>query len=162
MSTALIRKARPSDAAHIIVAHVRSIRELCSKDYTPEQIKAWAGRDFSTENWIRRMVDSWLWVVEKDSFVEGVAFLRKETDEISFMDALYFTPAVTGLGLGKQMMKLVMQEARAQGFKSMKLEATLTSYKFYQKQGFVDDPSCKEKRIFGGVEIPCIAMKIDL
>lgn len=41
-----IRRAQHKDALEIIDSHVRSIREICEKDYTPEQIEAWAGRNF--------------------------------------------------------------------------------------------------------------------
>src|SRR5687768_12579402 len=42
-SPAIIRRATPDDADAITPVHVASIRTLCAKDYTPEQIEAWAG-----------------------------------------------------------------------------------------------------------------------
>ena len=38
-----IRRARLTDSLGIHEAHMRSIRELCGADYTPEQINAWGG-----------------------------------------------------------------------------------------------------------------------
>src|SRR5436190_719992 len=37
----VIRRARAEDAAGICAAHLASIRGVCSRDYTPEQIKSW-------------------------------------------------------------------------------------------------------------------------
>jgi GNAT superfamily N-acetyltransferase len=162
MGKAFIRRAKAADASHIIIAHVRSIRELCAKDYTPEQIKAWVLRDFSTENWVKRMLDSWVWVVEKDSYIEGFCFLRASSPELCYLDALYFTPAVTGLGLGKEAIRISVEEAKKRCFKRMELNASLTSHSFYKKQGFEDNPASTDKCIFNGVEIPTVPMFMNL
>ena len=37
----IIRQARDEDALGIISVHVNSIRNVCAKDYTSEQIEAW-------------------------------------------------------------------------------------------------------------------------
>ena len=36
-----IRRAKHEDSPQIIDSHSRSIREICSRDYTPKQIEAW-------------------------------------------------------------------------------------------------------------------------
>ena len=40
----IVRIAEESDAPGVLEAHTRAIRELCSRDYFPAQIEAWAGR----------------------------------------------------------------------------------------------------------------------
>ncbi|MEO6876077.1 MAG: hypothetical protein ABI222_14765, partial [Opitutaceae bacterium] len=39
----LLRFATEADAAALCVMHIRSIREVCAQDYSPEQIEAWTG-----------------------------------------------------------------------------------------------------------------------
>ena len=38
-----VRLATPADAEEIHRVHLASVRTLCARDYTPEQIQAWAG-----------------------------------------------------------------------------------------------------------------------
>ena len=159
--SALIRRAKVEDAAHIIIAHVTSIRELCSKDYSPAQIKAWAGRAFSTENWIKRIQNTWVWVVELDGFVEGVGFMRSLSPDIGFIDAFYFTSKITGKKLGARLMAEMAQEARDNNFKTIDLESTRTSLEFYKKQGFVQTGPALEVD-FGGVFIEAFPMSLTL
>jgi putative acetyltransferase len=39
----VIRLATEKDSPGICETHIRAIRELCAKDYTSEQLEAWAG-----------------------------------------------------------------------------------------------------------------------
>ena len=39
---AIVRKGKHGDEDEIHTAHMKSIREVCSKDYAEEQINAWS------------------------------------------------------------------------------------------------------------------------
>ena len=46
----IIRRALPEDVFGIHEAHMKSIQELCSKDYTEAEIKAWGHRPYNEEH----------------------------------------------------------------------------------------------------------------
>lgn len=153
-----IRRAQHSDAEAIIDSHVRSIREICAKDYTPEQIEAWSGRKFKPELWWQTIDRDLVWVVELDSKVRGFGHLALMDEESAEVLGLYFSPELKGLGAGKELFQVLKTEAQSHQIKKMQLIATITAKTFYEKFGFLQSAgqSSIEMR---GVDIPCIPME---
>ncbi len=160
MTKAIVRKAIEGDEEGIHIAHMKSIKEVCSKDYTEEQINAWGGREFNFEAKNSLIKNQHVWVVELLGAVEGygLLFINKDQAEIG---ALYFTPTVLGQGLGRIMVQEMKEVALSLGFKEIFLSSTKTSKKFYEKLGFIqyeEDDFC----LLGGVKVEGHPMKIDL
>ncbi|WP_408097523.1 GNAT family N-acetyltransferase [Peredibacter sp. HCB2-198] len=153
-----VRRALHSDAQNIIDSHVRSIREICFKDYTPEQIEAWAGRKFKPELWWQTIDRDYVWVVEVNSQVRGfahLAFMDKDTAEVL---GLYLAPEAKGLGAGKTLFNILRSEAKSQGVKKLQLHATLTAKTFYETFGFIQTAGLDSVEM-RGVDIPCVPME---
>ncbi len=134
----IIRKAVHQDAALIIQAHIRSIREICAADYTPEQVAAWSGRDFKVSRWCESMDRDQVWVIaneQQDIF--GFGHLMFPAEGEAYVAGLYFVPEAKGQGLGKQMMELILAEARLRQVKLIKLDGTKNAVQFYLAAGFV-------------------------
>jgi len=51
MDNIIIRKAELEDKERVNQAHIRSIREVCLKDYSPEQIEKWSSIKYSDDVW---------------------------------------------------------------------------------------------------------------
>ncbi len=143
-----IRRAQHSDAQSIIDSHIRSIREVCSQDYTPRQIEAWSGRNFRVDMWRETMDKDLVWVVEIDSHVRGFGHLSFQNENVGEVMGLYFTPECRGLGAGKKLFQIMNE---------LQLHATITAKTFYEMCGFkqVGDICNLEMR---GVLIPCFSM----
>lgn len=157
MKTFYIRRALHSDASAIIDSHIRSIREVCSKDYTPEQIAAWSGRDFKIERWCETIDKDYVWVVEVDSKVRGFGHFSLKEGKVGEIRGLYFAPECRGLGAGKKLFKLIEDEAKRNDIVELQLNGTITAKPFYESCGFkqVGDACGLE---LGGVQIPCFFM----
>lgn len=157
----LIRRAKHEDAEGIIHSHVTSIRELCSKDYTFEQIEAWAGRKFRAPLWHQAIDRDFVWVVEKDSHVRGFGHLAIMDEENGELMGLYFTPEICGQGLARKLFKEILKVAREHNLNRINLYATITARSFYENLGFVqsDSDTTIEMR---GVPIPCYPMQLSL
>jgi putative acetyltransferase len=152
-----IRRASHGDATEIIAAHVRSIREICSKDYSETQISAWSGRDFSEEIWRRTIDRDTVWVVEYDQHVAGFGHVRFKPARTATIEGLYFAPVAAGRGLGRELMSLVFKELTDRGVEEADLASTLTAKGFYVRLGFsVVRPTVVK---FDGVEVECIEMR---
>src|SRR5690606_1164888 len=119
------RRAKPGDGAGIIRAHVRSIREVCAKDYTPEQVEAWAGRDFSVEHREASTLRDQVWGVEgPGGEIFGFGHSGGDAEKGFYLYGLYFCPEVRGMGFGKQIVGEILDVVRAEGAKKISLHAT--------------------------------------
>lgn len=153
----LIRRARKLDSAGIIEAHKKSIKELCSKDYSSEQISAWSDRDFKESVWHELMEKNHIWIIDDGKKIQGFCDLNLKDKEIR---GLYLTPEVKGKGLGKVMLQKAINFARLKGEKSLKLSSTITAADFYRSQGFKGDVLGGHK--VGGKLIECYDMVMQL
>ena len=68
------------------------IKEVCSKDYTPEQINAWGGREYNYESKKSLIENHYVWVVEKAGSIEGYGLLfidkeNKSAEEVKSLKA---------------------------------------------------------------------------
>ncbi|WP_115719416.1 GNAT family N-acetyltransferase [Gallaecimonas mangrovi] len=82
------------------------------------------------------------WVVELDGNIVGgggVTALSGASDTVCELQKMYFMPQLRGLGAGKALALLAMEEARKSGFKLCYLETTAVlkeALALYQKLGF--------------------------
>lgn len=153
-----IRRALHSDAAKMINAHRRSIREICFKDYNPEQIEAWAGRDFREEHWHKTMDRDLVWVIsDSENNIHGFGHLKFRENTEAEIAGLYFAPEVVGKGLGKKMAAIIFEECQKNNVKTVFLCATKTAKAFYQSVGFqqVGEESTID---LGGHKLACYNM----
>ena len=156
----MIRKARPEDAKGIHEAHMHSIQTICSKDHTPEEIRAWGGRPLNESQRIQAIQNQHVWVVELDQKIEGYGQLRiyeKEGVKLAHVMGLYLTPKALGQKFGKSIFNLMLSEAKSQGVEKIGLESTLTSHEFYKKMGFSDAGAQMTVEI-AGTPVRCIPM----
>ena len=159
--TFIIRRARHSDAQGIIDVHIRSIREICSKDYTDSQIEAWAGRKFKPELWAQTMDRDFVWVVESEGLIYGFGQLAIMDEDHGEIQGLYFVPEVTGNGLGKKMFSEILKTSRDHHLKKLRLYSTITAKTFYEALGFLQNESDTTIDM-RGVAIPCYPMELKL
>lgn len=135
-----IRKAQSGDEALLHEAHMRSIREVCSKDHTEAEIQGWGHRPLSNR-WVDAIKEGQVWVVERDHRIYGHGYIRiySENKKLqAHIMGLYLTPEALGQGLGRELAKLMLDAAREKGVEAVTLKSTLTAHEFYKRMGFVD------------------------
>ena len=151
------RPATKADAGGIWELHVRAIRELCTRDYTVEQIEAWAGPK-QPGDYLEPIRSKRLFVAEQGGRVVGFGDYHATKNEIS---AVYVDPDFGGQGIGRALFLVVIGELKARGYSHVELDASLNSVGFYEAMG------CRklELRLHPfrpGVSIPCMRMVIEL
>lgn len=157
----IIRKAVHEDAPLIIQAHIRSIREVCSPDYTKEQIAAWSGRDFQVSRWCESIDRDQVWVISNEKReIFGFGHLMFQVENEAYVAGLYFVPEAKGLGFGRQMMELILAEVKKRQIKLIKLNGTKTAQKFYLAAGFTAGESTCVTMM--DQQIDCINMQMHL
>ena len=93
----VIRKAKLDDMKSVMRAHKLSIEEICSKDYTSEQIAKWADVNYSNDVWQKSVLEEIHYVIEV--FELSIDFLRKNRCPKVFIFATKKSYQGTGLGL---------------------------------------------------------------
>lgn len=161
----LIRYARLTDALDIWETRVHCIQQLCTQEYTNEQIQAWSGRPLNMDMFQQLLADNYWLVVEVSGKVRGFgeAAFPKESDgsraTACILKGLFVSPSVKGHG--SKLAALLVDEARRRGMKTMTVESTLTAKAFYQKMGFRQSGP-QQEHVIGDIAIPCVPLVMDL
>ena len=154
-----IRRAKHEDAEGIIIAHVSSIRNICSKDYTPAQIEAWAGRKFRAELWCQTIDRDYVWIIEHEGKILGFGHLALMSEELGEIMGLYLIPPAIGKGLAKALFAELFKTCQDNQLKKINLHATITAKSFYETLGFYQSGSDDTIKM-QGVAIPCFPMEL--
>lgn len=128
----LVRYYQPSDVGQIIRLFFDTIHQINSRDYTPEQIAAWAPTVPDETQWAERYHTRIVFVAEADSVIVGFA----ELEPTGHIDCFYCHHAYQGRGVGKRLVQRLEQEARSLGLKRLFAEVSITARPFFEHMGF--------------------------
>lgn len=153
-----IRRARPEDAHAIHIAHMKSIQEVCSRDHSEEEIRAWGGRDFVEEQRLNAINNQFVFVALCDDHIEGFLHFNIDIEKKSaYVFALYLTQKANGQGFGKKLVQILFDECALKDVKQIDLHSTLTAHEFYLKLGFVDSGPMTTVQV-NNVQVRCTPM----
>lgn len=149
-----VRAAGTRDAEALWSVHRESIRVLCRKDYSSEQIAAWIS-GLAPDLYVRSMAEHQekMWIAEADSGPVGFAGRRR--DEIT---AVYVVPEVTRRHVGSVLLKTLEAGAMQEGVQELWLDASLTAVPFYQGHGYTVVRELSHT-LRSGVPIICVRME---
>jgi putative acetyltransferase len=127
----VVRGYVPRDAEATIEIFMRAIREVASKDYTPDQVGAWAQVD-NQEGWARKRASRPTWIAIIDGNPAGFSDLEPR----GYLDMMFVHPHYQGLGVASLLLKTLEAAGREQGLLLITTEASLTARPFFEKRGF--------------------------
>lgn len=154
-----IRRAVLDDAFAIHLAHMKSIREICSKDHSPEEVNVWGNRLYKEEERHASIKDQFVYVVLIENVIEGFIhfnFTDLSKNEI-YIFALYLTLNAKSCGVGRKFIDIVFLECKNSSVKKVSLHSTITAHDFYQKMGFKDTAPMTTVAV-AGQPVRCIPM----
>lgn len=152
-----IRPATDGDRPGICAAHVRGIRETCSRSYSPDQVSAWTSL-LSPDSYTVALHERVMLVATDGAMVVGFGQLNPATAEI---DAVYVLPERQGQGIGQLLLAELEDRARRRGIGTLELSATLNAATFYERAGYARRHPAVH-RLPTGVELECIRMRKEL
>ena len=132
-----IRKAVIADKEAVNLAHSRSIREVCHKEYNTEQIEKWSNLTYDDERWRQSIENDFYLVIEKDKLICGFCHAKVHSDDKGEIVGLYLTPEVIGLGAGRTVFERAVNYLRHHNVKLIFIYGTKTAKGFYEAMGFV-------------------------
>ncbi len=153
----MIRRYQPGDEIYICKIFKDAVFEIAAKDYTPEQISAWANPSMRDENyWRIRCETKHPFVFEQDGRVIGFF----EMDPNGHINCTYVNPANAKRGVMSDLMEEAMRYALKTGIKRLYAEVSITAVPFFEVHGFnrVQD----NETVIGDVSLKSFTMETHL
>lgn len=129
-----IRPYRQNDAPLMAVIFQRAVREIGIRDYTPEQVEAWAGPRVTTGRLDAMYSDGRDTFIMEDESGQAVAFSDLEAD--GHVDMLYCDPDHAGRGIAGRLLAAIEARARAAGLERLHTEASETARPVFERAGY--------------------------
>lgn len=127
------RPYRPADAPQLLALFRDTIRRVNSRDYPPDQIRAWASDDIDPIAWANRFDGRFVVVAAEGDRPVGFAELKAD----GHIDRLYVSADHQGRGVATRLLADLVAEARRMGLARLFVEASVTARPFFAARGFV-------------------------
>lgn len=132
-SEPVIRPFRPDDAPALLELFRETVRRVNVRDYTPEQVRAWAPDEIDGDAWAARFEGRYVAVVELDGRIAGFADLEPD----GHLDRLFVSADFQRRSVGRTLLEAVQAEARRLGLERVFAEVSITARPLFESQGFV-------------------------
>jgi putative acetyltransferase len=149
----VIRPYNSQDLDQIVILFRRSVRELASRDYTEQQIAAWAPDTSEQPDWSRRLASGLVVVCELGARIAG--FARLEAN--GHLDLLYVHPEFERRGVASRLCEHLEEWALHNTSGRIFTEASITARPLLERRGF---KVTREQTVFSqGVRMPNFCME---
>ncbi len=129
-----IRPYRPDDAAALSALHYAAVREIGARDYSPEQVAAWAPQPLDLLRYETKSKDGRAILVAVDD--EGAPIAYGELEPDGHIDHLYCRPDHVGTGVGWALVDELEDLARARGIKRLYVEASEAAQRMFLRREY--------------------------
>jgi putative acetyltransferase len=127
-----IRSFVAADATQIAQLFHETVREINCRDYSSQQVKAWAPDDLNFRNWSEICSQRSTYVAEMADTIVGFA----ELETNGHIDCFYCHKSYQRCGVGTQLYQAIETEARMLKLPHLFTEASITAQPFFQRLGF--------------------------
>ncbi len=137
-----IRAYQPSDCRELAELFYHTVHTVNGKDYSPEQLDAWAAGQVDLERWDRSFQEHFSLVAVEGGIIVGFG----DMDSTGYLDRLYVHSEYQGRGIAAALCGRL--EAAAP--KSVVTHASITARPFFEKRGYrvVKEQQVERKGIF--------------
>lgn len=128
-----IRSYNETDAPFLAAIYFNTIHKINAKDYSPEQLNAWAPSDsLETEGWMRKWKKIPPIVALIDNKIVGFA----ELEDNGHIDCFYCHHEHQGCGVGSALIKEIEHRAKKNKINKIFAEVSITAKPFFETKGF--------------------------
>lgn len=127
-----IRRFRNGDETALFRVFFSAVHDTASRDYTPEQIDAWAPADIDPELWAAHMRTLRPFVAEHEEEIVGYADIQPN----GYIDHFFVSGSYARQGIGTLLMTNIHKEAQLLGIDEMTSDVSKTAEPFFVRHGF--------------------------
>jgi len=158
------RRAHPSDADDIALAHRDSIRSVGPAFYPPNVVDDW-GNGLTGDVYLKAMEGGEVFFVATGKVDGNTLVLGFASDYCiegsTHGTSVYVRGFAARRGIGSRLLRLAEAHALANSATSIQIEASLAGVDFYRANGFTE-VGRGETRLMSGGAIACVFMRKDL
>lgn len=126
----MIRKYRPEDCLPMAELFCDTVHTIAARDYTPQQLQAWAPGLPDVERWNQSFLEHHTLVAEIDGHIVGFA----DMDESGYLDRLYVHKDYQRQGVATALCNAVEQACESENFTT---HASVTARSFFERRGYL-------------------------
>lgn len=120
------------DAAQVAQLFHEPVREINIRDYSANQVKAWAPDDIQFRNWAKVCSKRFTYVADEAGVIIGFGELEPD----GHIDCFYCHKNYQRHGVGRQIYQAIVTKAFELGLNRLFTEASVTAKPFFQRMGF--------------------------
>lgn len=128
----ILRKYKPSDCALMTKLFYDTVHTINAKDYTNEQLNAWATGSVDLKVWNNSFLAHNTLVAVINEEIVGFA----DMDNTGYLDKLYVHKDFQRRGIATALVNELERCAQKQGIFNFKTYASITARPFFEKQGY--------------------------
>lgn len=142
-----IRPFQRSDATELASLFFHTVRTINRKDYTFEQLNAWAPelQTVDMEKWRNSFSGKHVFLADVNGKIAGFG----ELENNGHIDRFYISKDHVGQGVGRFIYASLEEKARLMKLERLFVEASITAKPFFEKMGFalVKEQSVERKNV---------------
>ncbi|TWT84577.1 putative N-acetyltransferase YafP [Planctomycetes bacterium CA13] len=142
-----IRLYRTDDADALLSLFRDTVFRVNCRDYTPQQLEAWAPAEVSLDAWRERFNNRVAIVIETDAEIAGFADMTLA----GHLDRLFVSADHQRRGVGKMLVDELKIRASELGIADISTDASITARPFFVAQGFTvvrqQSVLCREQQL---------------
>lgn len=124
----IIREYKPSDCAKLAELFYNTVHTVNAKDYTKEQLDAWADGAVDLEKWNHSFEEHYTLVAVDNNTVIGFG----DIDKTGYLDRLYVHANYQGKGIASAVCDRFEQAVQG----NIVTHASITARPFFEKRGY--------------------------
>lgn len=128
-----LRAYRPDDVPALIRLFRDTIRTVNVRDYTPDQVRAWAPDEIDETRWRERLAAQHVVMAESEGQVVGFCSWTPE----GYLDFLYVHAGYQRRGVARAVYAAAEDAMRKAEVKRVYAHVSITAQPFFLKQGFL-------------------------
>ena len=128
----VIRPFKTADAPALRALKYATIRQVNRKDYTEQQLLAWAPDEYDEADWLQRISAMNLLVATLDGVIVGFADVQDD----GYIDHFFCHSDYQGQGIGKALMNEILAISQLKSVKRLYSHVSITARPFFERYGF--------------------------
>ena len=115
----------------IVELFINTVHNINKKDYTKEQLNAWANPDYDLEIWEKRFEKSKPYLCMLENEVVGFCEYYD-----GYIDCFYVHYKYQNFGIGKLLLNHILELAKNENINKIKVDVSITAKLFFEKFEF--------------------------
>lgn len=128
----IIRKYESKDCNRMAELFYNTVHTVNAKDYTKEQLKAWAPENINLNSWDKVFLEHITLIAEENGEIVGFA----DMDKSGYIDRLYVHKNYQGQGIATTLISDLEGFGKERGVYSFETYASITARPFFEKMGY--------------------------